>query len=151
MTEMYNRLITMLKDKLGIFIGVILTALLYTFTLSFVNPVIITNAPTEQIVVTAGKTFVLCRTVEYTRGTEITISRALTREIELDTLETINFDNITMPKKKGKQHICRNIRIPPTIPSGIWDFHTYIKVYTTPWWYTSFESPTISMRVIGVE
>ena len=146
-TKIYKKLNQFLHDKLGIFIGTVLTILLYTFAVSMTSPVVVTNSPQEQLVVKAGETFILCRDVEYTRDTEVTISRALTREVDDGLLETINFDNITVPRKVGKQHICRNIRIPSDTPVGAWTFHTYIKAYTTPWWYTSFETPTVNLRV----
>jgi len=143
------QLYKMLHDKLGIFIGLIISVLLYTFAVAMTSPLVVTNTPKEQIVVEAGKTFILCRDVEYTRDTEVTISRALTREIDDGYLETVNFDNITVPRTVGKKHICRSIRIPSDTPSGVWTFHTYLKVYTTPWWYTNFETPTVNLRVVG--
>lgn len=136
-----------LHDKLGMFIGAILTVLLYTFSVSLISPVIVTNTPQEQLAVQAGGTFVLCRDVEYVRDTEITLSRALTREVDDGLLETINFDNITVPRKTGKKRICRNIRIPKDTPAGVWTFHTYYRVSTTPFWYSSFETPTVNLRV----
>ena len=139
------------QDKLGILIGIFLTFILYTFTISLTPPYIITGSPKGQLVATAGETFTLCRHVKYIRDTEVTISRALTREVDDGLVETINFDNFTVPRTKGENQICRNIRIPRDVPTGVWTFHTYLKVYTTPWWYSTFEGDPVNLRVIGRE
>lgn len=143
----YKTFNQMLHDRLGMFLGFVLTAILYTFAVSLTPPFIVSNSPKEQIVVTAGSTFILCRDVEYTRDTEVTISRALTREVDDGMLETINFDNITVPRTQGKKTICRNIRIPSETPIGVWTMHTYVKVSSTPFWSTMFETDTVNLRV----
>jgi len=147
MEKLHKKAYEMLHDKLGILIGIILTIILYTFAVSLTSPLVVTNTPKQVISVKAGGTFLLCRDVEYTRDTEITLSRALTREFEDGLIETNNFNNITIPRKVGKKHICRTVEVPDDTPAGLWDFHTYYRAYTTPWWYSSFETPIVKLKV----
>jgi len=139
-----------LTDKLAILIGSTMLLLFWTFVLSTQNPIIITHNPNGEIVVKRGTSFLLCRTVEYTRDVDLDISRALTAEPDEDdkiVVAPVIFPTVYVPRKKGLKNICRSVLIPDDTHPGKWDFRTYIVTYTPPWWRHSFELPMVKLRI----
>jgi len=131
-----------LKDKVAVFWGtmlfLIIAFLFYTFILSLHNPIIIYNNPEKPFQVTQGSSFQICRGVEYKRRVRVDISRALTHKDGKD-IQTISYPTFSILREKGVQIICRHINIPEDIKEGLWTVHTYVTIYTDPFWKKTFE------------
>ena len=136
-----------MSDKLGLFIGSIMTLLIWSFLYSFINPITITNSPSGIIDVYQDKDFMLCRDIEYSRETSVRMSRACTKDNDSGVIETISFSEIFLTRPKGNYKVCRMVKMPDNIPEGLWQLHTYMEVYTFPFWKHSWEAPVVFIRV----
>lgn len=144
---MMNRFKTAISDKLAWVISLSLTIFMYTFALSLYSPLTITGLTFNPSEIKAGESFRLCRTLEYTRDTSVEISRALTRNLEDGTVDTVSFQSIFVPRKRGIKTVCRDIVIPTWVTEGDWVFRTYVRVTTPPFWFTSFEIESLNIKV----
>jgi len=146
-----NELFQKIKhDKLGIFIGIILTAVVfygvYTYRLSIQEPVTVVKGA-KNYTVARGESFLLCRTVNYDRTTSLEITRVLVKEKE-NSIFDVDFPKVFVHRVKGLKKICREVYIPGTVSLGNWKLETLLTIYTPPFWRHTYSIPSINLKII---
>jgi len=146
MSELIKRVI---HDKWGIVIGIILSALMfylfYTFYQSRQRTVVVTDAYSSYIV-NRGKSFLLCRNVEYKKPTKIEIVRALVQQKNVESYD-IDFPKIFVKRNKGTYRICREIYVPKLINSGEWALETTLVKHTPPLWRFAYKIKPVHLYI----
>jgi len=136
-------------DKLGIFIGLILTSIMfyltYTYYQSRQKTVIVTDTY-NSYAVTKGKSFLLCRDVIYTKRTKLEIERALVQQRNMGKY-TMDFPKIFVDRDKGEYKICREIYVPKTICNGKWTLETTLIKHTSPFWRFAYKIKPINLYI----
>ena len=136
-----------MTDWTGISIGLVLTALLWSFILSQRPAVKVIVTPNEPIVVFSGQPYELCRKVEYLRDARMEMSKALIKNRSNGDTITINFPKVTFERKEGVQTICRTMVLPQGLSLGEWELHTYLTSRFPPFWRRDSEIPIVKLFV----
>ena len=136
-----------MKDWVGILIGLTLTLLLWSFVQSQRPVVRVLTTPKNPIVVYSGRPFTLCRKVEYLRDTKMEMSKALIKNKSDGSIVTLNFPTVSFSRKKGVQTICRTMVMPQGISLGLWELHTYLSATYPPFWHQDGEAPVVPLYV----
>ena len=136
-----------IKDWLGILIGVVLSLTLWSFIQSQRPAVVVLTTPKEPIVVFSGQPFTLCRKVEYLRDAKMEMSKALIKNKDNGDIVTLNFPSVAFERTKGVQTICRTMVMPQGISLGLWELHTYLTAQYPPFWHRDSETPIVQLYV----
>ena len=137
------------KDWVGVLIGLALTLLLWSFVQSQRPAIVVLTTPKKPIVVFSGKSFTLCRKVKYLRDTKVEIGKALIKNKSDGGIVTLDFPIVSFSRRKGVQTVCRTIAMPQGLSLGLWELHTYLSAYYPPFWHKDSETPVVQLYVLA--
>ena len=139
-------------DRVAIILGTFMGMLGVTYILSLTPPFEVVEKTAQPVIVRAGDTVNICRTVDYKYPTDVSIRRSLVRwDEELRTERVLDIPNSVenIPREVGFISICRDVVIPAgATVSTDWVLKTYATVKTSPFWVRTFEILPLKVEVI---
>ena len=125
-----------LSDVKGWLLAILVFAICFTYYKGLESPVRVINTYTNNNTALSGDYYRLCRTVQYSRDSALTIDRAFIKNTINGDIYTISLAPLTVTRKEGIYNVCRYILIPDSIEAGEWTIKTYATYNYFVWKHT---------------
>jgi hypothetical protein len=139
--------VPILASAVILFVGI-------TWYQSLVPPFEAVENTVQPVVVKQGGVINVCRDVNYTASSTISISRHLVRyDAELGLYGSRAIGNLvpSTPREVGHINICRDVTVPKEVSIGKWVLWSHVTVTSFPWWTRTFKVLPLDVTVVGNE
>lgn len=141
----------LVREKVAILASAVILFIGITWYQSFVPPFEAIEKTLRPVVVKQGGTISVCRDVEYTADSTISISRHLVKyDAELGIYRSRTIGNLvsSTPREVGHINLCRDVVVPKEVSLGNWVLWTHVTVTSFPWWTRTFKILPLDVTVV---